>query len=133
VHLNKIKVKLVPILLLLACPVYGQLPKLAFGKYLGERDSYIIVQNDVEIEIEKHEIALIISEKDVTYLNGNLELKGNYESMKQPKGEYLIKAKITNGKSVNYEIEFTWNKKAKTVFFPGTNGEPDALLDLVEN
>ena len=125
-------VKITSVFFLLFGSVYGQaLPKLAFGKYLGERESYTILQNDVEMEIEKHEISLVISEDAVLYLNGNLELKGQYEALKQPKGAYLIKANISNGKSVNYEIEFTWNKKAKTIFFPGTNGEPDSLLDLV--
>ncbi len=107
------------------------LPKAAFGKYQGERASYSVVQNDVELLIERHDVFLLLADEKITYVNGDLRLDGSYETFKQPKGEYLVKVHFNNGKSLSYVMEFVWRKKNNTIFLPGTNGEPDVLLDLL--
>ena len=136
VTLNELRLSLMKnvflfLVVIVACGALAdELPKAAFGKYAGEMESYTITSNDVEMEIEKHDVT--ITENQVIYISGKIELKGSYQTFKQSKTEYLVKASLSNGKNIQYQIEFTWNKKNKTLLLTGMNGEPDVMLDLLE-
>lgn len=45
-----------------------------------------------------------------------------YAVFKHGKNDYVVKAQLSNGKSVNYEIEFTWNKKENKIYLSARNG-----------
>jgi len=108
------------------------LPKDCYGFYAGEMVAYSVIKNDVEMNIEKHDVEVHVTNKYVSYASGNLTLKGTYTFLKQSGTQYLIKAVLTNGKSVKYELDLLWDKKEKSIFLAGKNGEPDLLLEKLE-
>jgi len=108
------------------------LPKDCFGFYAGEMAAYTVMKNDVEMNIEKHDVEVHVADKYVSYTSGKLTLKGTYTFLKQTGSQYLIKAVLTNGKSVSYELDLLWDKKEKSLFLAGKNGEPDLLLEKLE-
>jgi len=108
------------------------LPKDCYGFYAGEMAAYSVIKNDVEMNIEKHDVEVHVTDKYVSYTSGNLTLKGTYTFLKQTGTQYLIKAVLTNGKSVKYELDLLWDKKEKSIFLAGKNGEPDLLLEKLE-
>jgi len=104
------------------------LPKECLGNYAGEMAAYTVMKNDMQLNIEKHDVRVGITTHEIAYTSGNIELKGSYTFLKQSGTQYLIKAKLTNGKSVFYEIDLLWNKKERSLFLEGKNGEPDLIL-----
>jgi hypothetical protein len=121
-------------LLTFAATVSAQaLPKECFGFYAGEMAAYTVVKNDVEMNIEKHDVEVHIASDYIAYTSGSLALKGTYTFLKQTGNQYLIKADLSNGKNVSYQLDLLWDKKKKTLFLAGKNGEPDLSLDRLEN
>ena len=123
------------IIFLFLLPVFisaQTLPKDCYGFYAGEMTAYTVVKNDVEMNIEKHDVEVHVADKYVSYTSGTLTLKGTYTFLKQTGSQYLIKAVLTNGKSVNYELDLLWDKKQKSLFLAGKNGEPDLLLEKLD-
>ena len=43
-----------------------------------------------------------------------------------------LKAELTNGKSLRYEIEFVWNKKQDLIYITPKNGQSKAILERVD-
>ena len=122
------------ILFLFPAFVFSQsLPKDCFGFYAGEMAAYTVMKNDVEMNIEKHDVEVHVAEKYVSYTSGTLSLKGSYTFLKQTGSQYLIKAVLTNGKNVSYELYLLWDKKQKSLFLAGKNGEPDLLLEKLDS
>ena len=106
-------------LILFLLPVFisaQTLPKDCYGFYAGEMAAYTVMKNDVEMNIEKHDVEVHVADKYVSYTSGTLTLKGTYTFLKQSGSQYLIKAVLTNGKSVNYELDLLWDKKQKSLF-----------------
>lgn len=122
---------LVSFLLVLVNANAETLPKDCFGEYAGEMAAYTVMNNDVELNIEKHDVKIEISAEKINYKSGMIELNGTYTFLKQSGTQYLIKCKLSNGKSVSYDIDLIWNKKAKTLFLSGKNGEPDVTLEKI--
>lgn len=106
-----------------------ELPKDCIGTYAGEMASYTVTKNDVEMNIEKHDIRIQITRYEVFYTSGLIELKGGYTFLKQSGGQYLIKVNLSNGKNISYQLDLLWNKKLKTLLMSGKNGEPDLILE----
>lgn len=104
------------------------LPKECLGNYAGEMAAYTVLKNDVELNIEKHDVHVHLTSQGIFYSSGSIELKGTYTFLKQSGSQYLIKANLTNGKSVSYQIDLLWNKKTHSLFLEGKNGEPDLTL-----
>ena len=109
------------------------LPKECYGFYAGEMAAYTVMKNDVEMNIEKHDVEVHVAAQYVSYTSGTLTLKGTYTFLKQTGSQYLIKAVLTNGKSVTYELDLLWDKKQKSLFLAGKNGEPDLLLEKLDS
>lgn len=109
-----------------------ELPKDCLGKYAGEMQAYSVTVNDVELNIEKHDVHVEIFPQTISYTSGTISLKGSYTFLKQSGAEYLIKAKLSNGRTVAYDIDLLWNKKTKTLLLAGKNGEPDLVLVKLE-
>lgn len=109
------------------------LPKECFGFYAGEMAAYTVVKNDVEMNIDQHDVEVHITDAFIFYTSGTMTLQGTYTCLKQSGNEYLIKAELTNGKSVSYQLDLLWNKKKRTLFMAGKNGEPDLSLERLQN
>jgi len=107
------------------------LPKDCYGTYAGEMASYRVVKNDIEMNIEKHDVKIEIEENKLTYITGVLVLTGTYTFLKQASNQYLIKATMSNGKSLKFQMDLLWDKKQKTIFLAGKNGEPDLTLEKI--
>ncbi|MCG8576225.1 MAG: hypothetical protein MI810_15145 [Flavobacteriales bacterium] len=110
-----------------------EIPKSSCGEYAGEMEAYTLLKNDVEMEIDKHEVTLVLNEEDIKYSSGTIKMTGTYEAIKEGKNEFLIKASFSNGKTVSYEMEFVLNTKKQTIMVQGKNGQPDVLLDKLED
>jgi hypothetical protein len=108
-----------------------ELPKDCFGSYAGEMAAYTVTKNDIEMNIEKHDVKIQITRQDIFYSSGQIELRGGYTFLKQSGAQYLIKVNLTNGKNISYQIDLIWNKKARTLSLSGKNGEPDLLLEKI--
>lgn len=108
--------------------VAEELPKDCLGSYAGEMAAYSVMKNDMQLNIEKHDVHVQIEAGSISYSSGSIQLKGVYTFLKQNGTQYLIKAKLTNGKSVSYQIDLLWDKKARSLFLEGKNGEPDLTL-----
>jgi hypothetical protein len=104
------------------------LPKSCFGKYGGEMPSYFVEVDGASIQIDKHDVFITISEEEVVYVGGNLELSGTYTVFKQSKHEYVIKSSLSNGKSLSYELSFIWDKKEEKILITPKNGQSEAEL-----
>ena len=52
--------------------------------------------------------------------------------IRQTANEFLLKAQMTNGQSVNYELELVLNRKDNTLKVYGKNGEPDFELEKIK-
>lgn len=119
--------------LTLSAAVFSEeLPKDCLGMYAGEMEAYTVTKNDIEMNIEKHDVKIQITRYDIFYLSGQIELRGAYTFLKQSGTQYLIKVNLTNGKNVSYQIDLIWNKKARTLTLSGKNGEPDLTLEKIE-
>ena len=110
-----------------------QLPKECFGFYAGEMAAYTVMKNDIEMNIEKHDVEVHVTSDYISYSSGTVALKGSYTFLKQSGSQYLIKADLTNGKNIRYQLDLLWDKKRKTLFLAGKNGEPDLYLERLEN
>ncbi|MDG1914195.1 MAG: hypothetical protein P8I55_06355 [Crocinitomix sp.] len=109
------------------------LPKDCFGKYGGEMPSYLVEVDGASIQIDKHDVFITISEDEVVYVGGNLELTGTYTVFKQSKHEYVIKSSLSNGKSLSYELSFIWDKKKDKIYITPKNGQSEAELDRLDD
>ena len=105
-----------------------ELPKDCYGFYAGEMAPYSVVKNDVELNIDKHDVHIQITTTGILYKSGTIQLKGTYTFLKESGTQYLIKANLSNGKSVSYQVDLVWNKKLHSLFVPGKNGEPDLTM-----
>jgi hypothetical protein len=122
------------ITLLLTSNIMAQdLPKSCLGSYGGEMPSYNVEVDGATIQIEKHDVFITITEDEVVYVGGNLELSGAYTVFKQSKHEYVIKSELTNGKSLNYELSFVWNKKDDKIYITPKNGQSEAELEKLDD
>lgn len=109
------------------------LPKDCIGHYAGEMAAYKVFKNDIEMNIEKQDVHVQISATHIYYKSGGLQLKGTYTFLKQSGNQILINADLSNGKSVAYKVDFIWNKKKETLYLAGKNGEPDLILEKLED
>lgn len=109
-----------------------ELPKDCLGMYAGEMEAYTVTKNDIEMNIEKHDVRIQITRYDVFYTSGMIELHGGYTFLKQSASQYLIKVNLTNGKNISYQVDLLWNKKLKSLLVSGKNGEPDLTLEKVD-
>src|SRR5687767_4140569 len=91
------------------------LPKECLGNYAGEMAAYTVMRDDVQLNIEKHDVHVHIKANGIFYASGAIELQGTYTFLKQTAIQYLIKATLSNGKSVSYQIDLLWNKKARSL------------------
>lgn len=126
-----IKSILLSVFFLSAVSFSAELPKFCFGKYAGEREAYNVIKNDLEMTVDKHDVQITITAELVVYKSGGLVLKGAYTFIKQSGKEYLVVAKLSNGKSLNFDLEFIVNKKEKNVYLNGKNGEPAVILEKI--
>ena len=110
-----------------------KLPKSCYGDYAGEMEGYVVLKDDMEIQIDPHDIKISISGEEIVYYSGSITVRGQYEFIKQSGSEYIIKATFSNGKSLTYEMEFLWNKKEETIMITGKNGEPDCMLEKLDD
>lgn len=110
-----------------------ELPKASFGKYGGEMPAYTVFVEGTELEIDRHDVFITLLEEEVVYVGGELKLSGTYTVFKQDKNEYVIKANLTNGKTLDYEIEFTWNKKDEKIYMSSRNGQSEAVLERIKD
>lgn len=113
--------------------VAQDLPKGCFGSYGGEMPSYNVEVDGASIQIEKHDVFITITEEQVIYVGGNLELSGSYTVHKQSKHEYVIKSELTNGKSLSYTLSFVWNKKEGKIYITPKNGQSEAELERLDD
>lgn len=109
----------------------AKLPSKAIGKYKGEKPAYTAVKNEVEISIAEQHVFVGISESLLVFKIGKLTLSGAYSVIKIDGGNYSIKANLTNEKSIDFNLEFLWNKKTIILTLVGTNGEPDTRLVMI--
>jgi len=120
------------VLLSLSVVSFGEeLPKASFGRYGGEMPAYTVIVDGQTIAISSHDVFITVSAEAVIYSGGNLEMTGSYTVYKQSKNEYVIKANLTNGKSVNYELDFTWKKKDNKIYITPKNGQSEAILERI--
>ncbi len=110
-----------------------ELPKACFGKYGGEMPSYTILYEGSGLTIAKHDVYIEITENEIFYTGGDLALNGAYTFFKQSKNEYVIKAALSNGKSLKYEISLMWNKKKETLVLMPKNGQAEAVLERLDD
>jgi hypothetical protein len=113
--------------------VAQELPKACLGSYGGEMPSYSVEVNGESIEIDKHDVFITIGETEVVYTGGSLELNGIYTVFKQSKNEYVIKTVLTNGKSLEYQMDFIWNKKENKIYMTSKNGQSEAVLERLDD
>lgn len=109
-----------------------ELPKECLGYYAGEMPAYTVTRNDIEMNIDKHDVSLQITRYDIFYKSGLIELKGSYTFMKQSGSQWLIKANLSNGKNISYQLDLLWTKKTRTLLMSGKNGEPDMILEKLD-
>ena len=121
------------LLVFVGIAVYAEeLPKTSFGKYGGEMPAYEVYVDGQPLSISSHDIYISIFADKVIYSSAHLELSGAYTVFKQGKNDYVVKAHLSNGKSVNYEIEFTWNKKENKIYLSARNGQAAAVLERMD-
>lgn len=106
-----------------------ELPKRGFGKYGGEIPAYEVYVDGQPLSISSHDISISIFADKVIYSNAHLELSGAYTVFKQGKNDYVVKAQSSNGKSVNYAIEFTRSEKQNMIYLSVRNGQAAAVLE----
>ena len=95
-------------------------------------EAYNVVKNEIEMTVDKHDVQITITAELIVYKSGGLMLKGSYTFIKQSGKEYLVVAKLSNGKSLSFDLEFTVNKKEKSIYLNGKNGEPALTLEKIE-
>lgn len=121
------------LLVFLEIAVYAaELPKMSFGKYGGEMPAYDVYVDGQPLSIRAHDVFISIYPDKVVYSSEHLELSGPYSVYKQSKIEYAVKTQLSNGKSVNYEFEFTWNKKENKIYLTAKNGQVAAVLERMD-
>ena len=124
---------LVLVLVLVRITAFAEeLPKTSYGKYGGEMPAYEVYVDGQPLSISSHDVFISIFADKVVYSSAHLELSGAYTVFKQGKNDYVVKAQLSNGKSVNYEIEFTWNKKENKIYLSARNGQAAAVLERMD-
>ncbi len=125
---------LVLVLVLVRITAFAEeLPKTSYGKYGGEMPAYEVYVDGQPLSISSHDVFISIFADKVVYSSAHLELSGAYTVFKQSKNDYVVKAQLSNGKSVNYEIEFTWNKKENKIYLSARNGQAAAVLERMDS
>lgn len=56
-------------------------------------------------------------------------MTGPYKYIKNSGSEFIVIAKLTKGKSINFGLEFVINNKQELLYLKGKNGEPDVSLE----
>ena len=124
---------LITVFILIGFPSFAdELPKNCFGKYGGEMPSYFVELDGNDIQIEKHDVYLTLAEDFLIYRAGNLELKGVYTVLKQGKNEYVVKCVLSNGKSLEYEINLIYFKDENKIYLTPNNGQIAANLERMD-
>ena len=109
------------------------LPKDAFGKFGGEMPAYSVMVDGNELSIDKHDVFITIGDSAIVYEGGSLALQGPYTVFKQSKNEYVIKASLTNGKNLKYDLNLIWNKRENKLFITAKNGQAEAVLERMDS
>lgn len=120
-------------LMLTLTAIAEELPKVSFGKYGGKMPAYSVEKDGVMLDIDAHDLYITIGAEEITYVGGDLKLRGTYSVLKQNKNEYLIKSQLDNGKSLHYELEFIWNKKENTLYIAPKNGQSEVFLERMDD
>lgn len=109
------------------------LPKECLGYYAGEMPAYTVVKNDIEMNIDRHDVRIQITRTEVFYSSGTIKLSGAYTFLKESGNQFLIKVNLSNGKNISYQLDLIWYKKTKSLLMSGKNGEPDVKMEKVES
>ncbi len=131
--MKRVEFKLLAILAIfwVSIGISEELPKDCFGRYGGEMPGYAVERDGNMIEIDEHDVFITISEEAIIYLGGNLELSGGYTVFQQSKNEFAIKAELTNGKALTYDLDLVWNKKEQRMYITPKNGQSEAVLEYL--
>lgn len=87
----------------------------SFGTYRGNVDAYEIVINETPIQVSASVVTIEIKSNSIAYKSEGLELEGDYEVVKSEKKYQFLKANMSNGKSLRFEMYFKVHEKGKTV------------------
>lgn len=109
-----------------------ELPSSCYGTYGGEMPSYTVEVNGNEVFMEKHDLYIRISPAEISYKSSHVDLVGTYTVLRSDKNTYLIKALVSNGKTIQAEFDLVWNKKTLTLLVTPKNGSVEALLEKTD-
>jgi len=109
-----------------------ELPSSCYGTYGGEMPAYTVEVNGNEIFMEKHDLYIRISPTEISYKSSHVDLVGTYTVLRSDKNTYLIKALVSNGKTIQVEFDLVWNKKTLTLLVTPKNGSVQALLEKTD-
>lgn len=109
-----------------------ELPSSCYGTYGGEMPSYTVEVNGNEVFMEKHDLYIRITPTEISYKSNHVDLVGTYTVLRSDKNTYLIKALVTNGKTIQAEFDLVWNKKSLTLLVTPKNGSVEALLEKTD-
>ncbi|WP_027419731.1 hypothetical protein [Crocinitomix catalasitica] len=127
------KFVLVSLLVLSIIPSFAdELPKNCFGKYGGEMPAYFVMLDGSEIKIDRHDVYLTLSEGKLIYTAGTIELSGTYTALKQGKNEYVVKCILSNGRSLEYELNLIYFKEEQKIYLSPNNGQSAANLERID-
>jgi hypothetical protein len=110
----------------------GELPSSCFGTYGGEMPAYTVEVNGNEVFMEKHDLYIRITPTEISYKSSHVDLVGTYTVLRSDKNTYLIKAQVSNGKTIQVEFDLVWNKKTLTLLVTPKNGTVEALLEKTD-
>lgn len=129
---NSRKMKIILILTLFVSSVcFGQLPPGLYGRYGGEMPGYSVQIKEKAMNIDAHDIFITISEDGLIYNGADLAYNGVYTVFKQSRSVYILSVDLSNGKSLRYSLDFTIDKKQRTLKIPSKNGQSEAMLEYI--
>ena len=94
--------------------------------------SYTVEVNGNEVFMEKHDLYIRITPTEISYKSSHVDLVGTYTVLRSYKNTYLIKALVSNGKTIQVEFDLVWNKKTLTLLVTPKNGSVQALLEKTD-
>ena len=109
-----------------------ELPTSCYGTYGGKMPSYTVEVNGNEVFMEKHDLYIRITPTEISYKSSHVDLVGTYTVLRSDKNTYLIKALVSNGKTIQVEFDLVWNKKTLTLLVTPKNGSVQALLEKTD-
>jgi hypothetical protein len=110
----------------------SELPTSCYGTYGGKMPSYTVEVNGNEVFMEKHDLYIRITPTEISYKSSHVDLVGTYTVLRSDKNTYLIKALVSNGKTIQVEFDLVWNKKTLTLLVTPKNGSVQALLEKTD-